>query len=192
MPTSDLLKSFYVAVCCGGFILACTVFVIVARRSSISRAWLPLVPIVNGTLERKYMSAILRGTYQGHPIQATLIVGGAEDADTFRIEMTTDSRATNWSVQYGSEKLFGKDQWYVQTSNDSLQQRLAQSGVQRKCSDGTLILRLAIKRNPVCWSMRKGIGCQARALPSAIGLAPSPRADQSAREYSSACTVSAE
>jgi hypothetical protein len=129
MPTSDLLKSLYVAVCCGGFILACTVFVIVSRRSSISRAWLPLVHIVNGTLERKYMSAILRGTYQGHPIQATLIVGGAEDADTFRIEMTTDSRGTNWSVRYGSEKLFGKDQWYVRTSNDRLQQGLAQSGV---------------------------------------------------------------
>jgi hypothetical protein len=95
MPTSDLLKSLYVAVGCGGVILACTVLVIVSRCASVSRAWLPLVTIVNGTLERKYMSAILRGAYQGRPIQATLIVGGAEDPDTFRIEMTTDSRGTN-------------------------------------------------------------------------------------------------
>ncbi len=89
------------------------------QRSSVSRTWEPLVPVVNGTLDRKYGSAVLRGTYQERPILATQILGGAENPDTFRIEMTTISCGANWLVRYGSEKLFGKDQWYLQAGHEN-------------------------------------------------------------------------
>jgi hypothetical protein len=120
----DILKSVYVAVCCGSVILVLVAFVWASRRSSVSRTWEPLVPVVNGTLDRKYGSAVLRGTYQERPILATQILGGAENPDTFRIEMTTVSRGANWLVRYGSEKLFGKDQWYLQAGHEKLSQRL--------------------------------------------------------------------
>src|SRR5574341_597923 len=74
------------------------------------------------------MSAVLRGTYQGHPIQATLVIGGAEDPDTFHIEMPVPPWGADWSLQYGSEKLFGKDQWYMKTGDESLQEEFVQSG----------------------------------------------------------------
>ena len=125
----DVLKSLYVAVCCVGFILACGAVLMLSRRSSFSRTWPPLVPIVNGALERKYMSAMLKGTYQQYPVQATLLLGGAEDPDTFHIEMAVPRGGTDWSIQYGSEKLFGKDQWYVKTKDERYQQELVQSGI---------------------------------------------------------------
>ena len=125
----DLLKSLYVAMCCAGLILACGAVLMLSRRSSVSRNWLPLVPVVNGELERKYRSAILRGTYQQYPVQATLLLGGAEDPDTFQIEMTVPRGGTDWSIQYGSENLFGKDQWYVKTKDERYQQELIQSGL---------------------------------------------------------------
>lgn len=125
----DLLKSLYIAACCGGFLLACVAVVTVSRRSSVSQNWLPLVPIVNGELERTYRRARLRGMYQQYPIQATLILGGAEDPDTFHIEMTIPPGGTDWSIQYGSEKLLGKDEWYVKTPEEGVQQQLIQSGV---------------------------------------------------------------
>ena len=125
----DLLKSLYVAVCCGAAILALVAIVSVSRRSSVSRTWEPLVPIVNGTLQRKYMTAILEGKYHEHPIQATLITGGAENPDTFRIDMTTVSRGANWLVRYGSDKLLGKDQWYLQAGHEKLRQRLEDSDI---------------------------------------------------------------
>lgn len=124
-----LLKSLYVAACCGSTVLVLVAFVRASRRSSVSRTWEPLTPIVNGTLERKYGSAVLRGTYQAHPILATQILGGAENPDAFRIEMTIVARGANWLVRYGSEKLFGKDQWYLQASHEVLKQRLAQSSI---------------------------------------------------------------
>src|SRR5512146_2449558 len=106
----DLIQSFLKSVsailCCGAFIAVCTALVIVSRRSSVSRAWEPLVPVVNGTLQRKYMTAVLQGTYQDHFVSTTLLTGGAEDPDTFQIEMKTGARGANWLVKYGSKKLF--------------------------------------------------------------------------------------
>lgn len=125
----NLFKSLYVVICCGGFIGILAMFVIFSRRSSVSNTWEPLVPLVNGTLERKYMTAILQGTYQEHPVQATLITGGAENPDTFQIQMTTVARGANWLARYGSENLFGKDQWYIKANHPILQQRLDQSGI---------------------------------------------------------------
>jgi len=125
----DLLKSLYVVACCAAMIVILTALVVVSRRSSVARTWEPLVPIVNGTLERKYGSAVLRGTYQNHPILATQILGGAENPDTFQIEMTTISRGANWLVRYGSDKFFGKDHWYLQASHEILRQRLENSDI---------------------------------------------------------------
>lgn len=125
----NLLKSLYVAVCFGSIILILVAFVRTSRRSSVSRTWEPLVPIVNGTLERKYGSAVLRGTYQTHPILATRVPGGAENPDTFLLEMTTVARGANWLVRYGSQKLFGKDQWSLQAGHEILKQRLEQSSI---------------------------------------------------------------
>jgi hypothetical protein len=87
------------------------------------------MPIVKGSLERKYGTAVLRGTYQNRSILATQILGGAENPDTFRIDMSTISHGANWLVRYGSEKLFGKDQWYIQADHETLRQRLAQSDI---------------------------------------------------------------
>ena len=126
---SDFLKSLYVAVCCGGIVLALVAFIRVSKRASVSRTWEPLVPIVNGTLERKYGTAELRGTYQERPIFATRILGGTEDPDTFRIEMKTVSGGANWLVRYGSEKILGKDQWYLLAGHEKLQQRLMEAGI---------------------------------------------------------------
>jgi hypothetical protein len=89
-----LLKSLYVAACCGSTVLVLVTFVRASRRSSVSRTWEPLTPIVNGALE-----------------------------------LTTVARGANWLVRYGSEKLFGKDQWYLQASHEVLKQRLAQSSI---------------------------------------------------------------
>jgi hypothetical protein len=127
--TPDLLKSIYVVVCCGSAILVLVAFIRVSRRSSVSRTWEPLVLVVKGTLERQYGTAVLRGTYEGNPILATQIPGGAESPDTFRIEMTTVSRGENWLVRYGSEKFFGKDQWYLQANHETLRQRLMNAGI---------------------------------------------------------------
>ena len=131
MQTSipNFLKILYVAICCGGFLLACVAFVILRNRSTVSNEWTPLVPVVNGTLDRKkYRSALLQGTYQQHPVLATLNLGGAEGPDIFRIEMQTVPRGPDWLIQYGSEKLFGKEEWHIKTSNEILKQRLAESG----------------------------------------------------------------
>jgi len=125
----DLLKSLYIAACCAGIIAILTALIIVSRRSSVARTWEPLVPIVNGILERKYGFAVLRGTYQNHPILATQILGGAENPDTFQIEMTTVSRGANWLVRYGSEKFFGKDHWHLQANHETLRQRLENSEI---------------------------------------------------------------
>ena len=125
----DILKSLYVAACCVGMISILTALVIVSRRSAVAGTWQPLVPIVNGMLERKYGSAVLRGTYQNHPILSTQILGGAENPDTFQIEMTTISRGANWLVRYGSEKFFGKDHWYLQASHEVLRQRLENTDI---------------------------------------------------------------
>lgn len=125
----NLFKSFYVVICCGGLIAVLTMWVIVSRRSSVSSTWEPLVPIVNGTLERKYMTAVLQGNYQGHPIQATLITGGAENPDTFQIQIKTVARGADWLIRYGSQKLFGEDQWYIEAKHPILQQRLDQSQI---------------------------------------------------------------
>ena len=126
---SDLFKSVYVAVCCGGAILLLVAWVRISRRSSVSRTWEPLVPIVKGTLKRIYGSAELRGTYGERAIFATRILGGAEDPDRFRIEMSTISHGADWLIRYGSERLFGKDQWYLEAGHETLRQRLEQSDI---------------------------------------------------------------
>jgi hypothetical protein len=131
----NFLKSLSAILCCGAFIAICTAFVIVSRRSSVSRAWEPLVPVVNGTLERKYMTALLRGIYQAYAVSATLLTGGAEDPDTFQIEMRTAARGANWLAKYGSKKLFGKDEWYVKADHPILQQRLDESGFLAELQD---------------------------------------------------------
>ena len=125
----DIFKSLYVLICFGGLIAALTAFVIISRRSSVSNTWEPLVPIVNGTLERKYITALLQGVYGEHPVQATLITGGAENPDTFQIQMKTVGRGADWLARYGSGKLFGRDQWYIKADHPMLQQRLDQSGL---------------------------------------------------------------
>ena len=110
--------------------MATVAFVMIRNRSTVSNEWLPLVAIVNGSLDRKkYRSALLEGTYQEHPVLATLNLGGAEDPDVFRIEMTTVPRGPDWSIQYGNEKLFGKEEWHVKASNQILKERLTESGV---------------------------------------------------------------
>lgn len=125
----NLFKSLYVAVCCGAFVAALTALVIFSRHSSVSRAWEPLVSVVNGTLERKYRTAVLQGSYQEYPIQATLLTGGAEDPDTFQIRMQTAARGANWLLRYGSEKFLDKDRWYIKADHPILQERLDQSGI---------------------------------------------------------------
>jgi hypothetical protein len=67
--------------------------------------------------------------YQEHPVRATLITGGAEDPDTFQIQMETVAPGADWLIRYGSEKLFGKEEWYIKASHPILQQRLAQSAI---------------------------------------------------------------
>lgn len=125
----SFLKSLYAILCCGGFIAACTALVILSRRSFVSRVWEPLVPVVNGRLERRYSTAALQGTYQDHPIYATLLSGGAENPDLFEIQMQTVRRGADWRMEYGSKKLFGRDEWYIKADHPILQGRLDQSGM---------------------------------------------------------------
>lgn len=125
----SFLKSLYTILCCGGFIVVCTVLVIFSRRWFISRVWEPLVPVVNGTLERKYSTAVLQGMYQDHPVYVTVLNGGAENPDIFEIQMQTVARGADWRMEYGSKKLFGRDEWYIKADHPILQGRLDQSGM---------------------------------------------------------------
>lgn len=93
-----------------------------------AQLWPPLAAKVNGTFKGRSMT----GSYGGMPVQARINTVSDDSSTEYFYELTLTSAAhgRDWTVTYGSDKLFGMGQkgWLVKARDESLKQRLTDAG----------------------------------------------------------------
>jgi len=112
-----------------------------------AEAWAPLAAIVNGWTH----SNGLTGTYNGARVRATVFSCG-EAGWAYTLEMETDRRVWNWSIEWGGEKLLGlgEKRWRIIAQNKDLEGRLLDSGL--------LALMATVPEHPhISYIARKGL-----------------------------------
>ena len=120
------------------FILGKLIYSFKAGR--LTRAWAPLVPILQGTVTNDGGGAAtswLTGTYRGKKVQASMIPErnrysgeSGHRYNYFDVALMDIPGSQDWTVEYRTAILgFGETGWSIQTGDELLRTRLQASGI---------------------------------------------------------------
>jgi hypothetical protein len=140
VATGDLIFGAVVLIIFLIIVLVIGRFVSGLENQRFSKAWQPLVPVINGKIIHDGGGAAiswLTGTYKGKAVQASMIPGrnlyqdeSGSRYNYFEVKLVDVPGNQDWRIAYKMPLAgLGKEGWQIQSQNLTLQSRLQQAGV---------------------------------------------------------------